>query len=147
MNFRITFCLSFLMAFFFHASLTQAQCKAFAKETCLPLMAPFTHNGQLNSVTLTAGHSVQLEMTFYKGQNYRILVCAQEVLGKVTFKVFDADKNLVYSSKEKAGADYWDFNLKSTQQLFIEVAAALPPGTSNNNPPSGCVTLLVGFEE
>src|SRR4026207_554633 len=89
-----------------------AQCKAYAKKSCLPKVSPFTHNGQLNSATLVAGQKVQLEMTFYSGQNYRILVCAQDVLGKVDFRLLDTDKNVVFNSRDNNSPDHWDFNLK-----------------------------------
>lgn len=126
-------------------SSVDAQCKMFAKKNCMPNVSPYTHNGQLNSATLVAGQKVQLEMTFYSGQNYRVLVCAQEVLGKVSFRLLDVDKNVVFSSKENNNPDHWDFNLKSTQQLFVEVEV---PKADNPNGiiPSGCVALLVGFK-
>lgn len=124
---------------------TSAQCKAYAKKSCLPKVAPFTHNGQLNSATLVSGQKVQLEMTFYSGQNYRVLVCAQDVLGKVDFRLLDTDKNIVFDSRENNSPEYWDFNLKSTQQLFVEVE--VPKADSPNGiVPSGCVALLVGFK-
>lgn len=124
---------------------TDAQCKMYAKKNCLPGISPFTHNGQLNSATLVSGQKVQLEMTFYSGQNYRILVCAQEVLGKVSFRLLDTEKNIVFDSKDNNSSDHWDFNLKSTQQLFVEVE--VPKSDSPNGiVPSGCVALLVGFK-
>lgn len=124
---------------------SNGQCKGYAKKSCLPKVAPFTHNGQLNSATLVAGQKVQLEMTFYSGQNYRIVVCAQDVLGKVDFRLLDADKNVVFDSHENNSPDHWDFNLKSTQQLFVEVSVPksdAPNGIVSN----GCVALLVGFK-
>jgi hypothetical protein len=122
-----------------------SQCKGFAKKTCLPKVAPYTHNGQLNSANLLSGQKVQLEMTFYSGQNYRLLVCAQEALGKVDFKLLDSDKNVIFSSKDNGSPDHWDFNLKSTQQLFIEVDVP-KIDAPNGITPSGCVALLVGFK-
>lgn len=143
MKLKTFFCLIFSLAVLPVA--VYSQCKGFAKKNCLPKVAPFTHNGQLNSTTLIAGQKVQLEMTFYSGQNYRILVCAQEVLGKVDFKLLDADKNVVFNSKDNGSPDHWDFNLKSTQQLFIEVDVP-EMDAPNGITPSGCVALLVGFK-
>jgi hypothetical protein len=136
--------LSFALAFAVMTVVTNAQCKVYAKKNCLPRVAPFTHNGQLNSATLIAGQKVQLEMTFYSGQNYRILVCAQDVLGKIDFRLLDTDKNVVFDSRDNNSPDHWDFNLKSTQQLFVEVE--VPKSDSPNGiVPSGCVALLVFF--
>ena len=125
-------------------SLVNAQCNAFTKKKCMPQLAPYIHNGQLNSTTLTPGETAELMMTFYSGQNYRVLVCAQEILGDVSFKILDSEKNQLFNSKDK-GAKFWDFNVKSTQQLIIEVIVP-ESNTPNAIVQSGCISVLVGFK-
>ena len=123
-----------------------AQCKTFVKKQCLPKLSPFIHNGQMNSTVLLSGDNAELAMTFYSGQNYRILVCAQEVLGKVQFKLKDANNNVVFNSKDQGDVTSWDFNVATTQQLIVEVI--VPPSDATNDiVPNGCVSIVVGFKQ
>ena len=124
----------------------RAQCKSFVKKQCLPQVAPFTHNGQLNTAMMSAGQTAELQMTFYSGQEYRLIVCGQEALGKVWFRLVDGNKSEVFNSKNQRGTpNTWDFKMKSTQQLTIEIHS---PESENPNElvQSGCVSLLVGFK-
>lgn len=123
-----------------------AQCSAFIKKKCMPKIQPFTHNGQLNSTTLSSGQTTELNMTFYAGQAYRILVCSQEVLGDVTFKVTDMSKKVVFDSKDNNFPDFWDFKVKNTQQLIVHVDVPKSDSPSSILP-SGCVSILVGFKK
>lgn len=136
---------SVIMAFLFtHTAI--AQCNNFVKKKCMPNISPFTQNGQMNTSTLTAGQSAEVNLTFYAGQDYRILVCFQEQLGDVTFKVMDASRKVIFDSKENNYADFWDFKVKNTQQLIVEVTAP-PSETRTSIVPSGCVSVLVGFKK
>lgn len=123
-----------------------SQCKTFAKNACMPKILPFIHNGQLNTTTLMAGEKAELQMTFYSGQEYRLMICAQPILGSVTFKISDINKKVLYDSKDNNNATLWDFKVASTQQLFVEID--VPPANAPNNiVPSGCVSVLVGFKQ
>ena len=123
-----------------------SQCKNIAKKQCLPKLSPFVHNGQVNSTVLLAGQTAELEITLNSGMDYRILVCAAEVLGKAFFKLVDTDKNVVFNSKDSNVPEFWDFNVQSTQQFTLEVS--VPESSSPNDiVPSGCVSVLVGFKQ
>ena len=123
-----------------------SQCNNFVKKKCMPNILPFMHNGQTNTATLAAGQSSEMKLTFYSGQGYRILVCAQSVLGTVAFKIMDLSHKVVFDSKENDNPDFWDFKVKSTQQFIVQVA--VPPSDSYGSvPPSGCVSVLVGFKK
>lgn len=125
---------------------THAQCKGFIKKTCLPRLKPFTTNGQLNNAVMAAGETAELQMTFYSGQEYRIIICSQEVLGKVSFKVYDSGKHELFDSKNTNDPSTWDFKVTSTQQLIILIE--IPPLDSPNSiVPTGCVSVLVGFKK
>jgi len=128
------------------------QCKGFAKRKCLPILKPFIHNGQLNSTTLMEGESAELIMTFHAGQQYRVMVCAQASLENIGFKMMDMDREIVFDSDEQDGAKNWDFNVNATQQMIILVAVPKPGKHASANLPgtmvqSGCVALLVGFQD
>ncbi|MBN8702798.1 MAG: hypothetical protein J0M08_07020 [Bacteroidetes bacterium] len=126
-----------------YANMSNAQCKLMVKG-CLPKLAPYTNNSQMNSTVLRAGESAELEMTFYSGQEYRLFICSQEVLGKIGFKLMDMNKNVLFENK-KDNINYFDFNVQATQQMIVEVSA--PAGTNKDMVEAGCVSILVGFKD
>ena len=129
-----------LLLFFIHG---YGQCKTFIKKQCLPNLAPYTSDGQLNNAQLAAGEMAELEFTFYSGQEYRIYVCAQEVLGTIQFKLMDSSHKELFNSKDSKNL-YWDFHIETTQQLILEVSA---PESKDAIVPNGCVGVLIGFKD
>lgn len=127
----------------------QAQCKGFTKKYCLPTLNPYVHNGQLTSALFTPGDSADIEMTFNAGKEYRILVCSQDMIGKVQFKVIDKTRKILYTSDENTTNPFWDFKVANTQQLIVQII--VPKAEEKNSftklTPSGCVSLLVGFKK
>lgn len=136
-----------ILMFVFAVGVHSQGCKGFTKNKCLPSLTPYTNNGQMNSTTLFEGDSASLRMTFYSLLDYRLLVCAHPILGdKVRFRVSDTDGEELYNSVE-GGKDSWDFRVNSTQELIIDVVVPEDPSNANNIPPSGCVTVVLGFRE
>lgn len=127
------------------ATTVVAQCRNIAKKQCFPSLSPYIQNGQFNSARLAPGETAEVQVTFYAGQEYRLMVCGEAILGDITFKVFDSEKNELFSNK-KGETKTWDFNVATTQSLIVYVE--VPP---NNNPnqivPDGCVSILVGFKK
>ncbi len=104
-------------------------------------LAPFTHNGQLNSASLPEGGVVDFKLTCYTGLTYRLALAADPVLGKVSFRVLDEDNNEVYNSNDD-NTTSWDFNVGSSQELTVEISVPLTDKSIR-----GCVALLVGFKQ
>ncbi|MFQ5335014.1 MAG: hypothetical protein ACE5DN_02960 [Flavobacteriales bacterium] len=127
------------------ASSAWAQCKSFSKKKCLPTLSPYIYNGQLNSAILFQGENAELLMTFYSGQDYRLIVCNHDVLEGTYFEVKDTDGNLIYSSMEHE-TNIWDFNVRSTQQFKINVIIPKPDALSDLLA-SGCISVMVGFKD
>ncbi len=123
---------------------TDAQCKAFARQSCLPSLESFTHDGNYHATTLAAGEEAELYKTFYSGMEYRLAVCGAENLPPVEFRVLDANRNVIYSNKESDYAGTWDFRLESSQQLKIVIKIG-SAGAQATTPPSGCVAIMFGF--
>jgi len=125
------------------------QCKRYTKKYCLPSLSPYIHNGQLTSTYMNPGDSADVLMTFNAGKEYRIIVCSQEMIGNVQFRVLDKKKKVLYTSEEDEVNPYWDFKITNTQQLFIQIT--LPEKDKLNKITDmvayGCVSLLVGFKE
>jgi hypothetical protein len=125
-----------------------AQCNAFTKKKCIPILKPFIHNGQLNSVTLSPGESASLMLTFYIDTDYRLAICGQEILGEMSYKVMKKDSTIIFDSKQHKNPAFWDFKVNSTQQMIVEVSATdrkMKGGDSFED--MGCASVLVGFKK
>ena len=141
---KTIFKLSLLLAFLIPLG-ANAQCKGYAKRQCRPNLAPYIHDGKMNFAQLFPGDKAEVELTFYARQSYRLLVCGDDVLGNVQFKVYDTDKNVLFDS-EKSDKNYLDFKTASTQKLIIEVI--VPEGEGNNHGMEfmGCVAIMTGLK-
>ena len=120
------------------------QCRRFSKKNCRPLVYPYMHNGQMNSAVLFPGDSADIMLTFYSKQQYRLVVCSEEQLGDVSYKISDTERNVIFDSKT-SDEKIFDFNVESTQQLVISVTV---PESKNTHDIDfqGCVAILVGFK-
>lgn len=125
---------------------SNAQCKSYAKRSCRPLLTPYLHNGQVNNAVLVPGDKAELLLTFFSGQEYRMIVCGMPVLGEVTYKVMDSDRNVIFESAKNKDKKYFDFKVASTQQLIVEIN--VPESKSISDiVPEGCVSVLIGFKK
>jgi hypothetical protein len=136
-----------LLAFGFGYSQTsQAQCKGFTKKHCLSELEGYTGNGQYNGAVMFEGESATLVQTFYSRKDYRLYVCAHDAISdSLYFEVTDYKKNVLFSSRKK-DADFFDFSVSTTQQLYIRIVVP-DMGTANELKKNGCVSILVGFKE
>lgn len=124
-----------------------SQCKNFTKKEGFPALAPYTHNGQLTSAKFIPGDEAELEMTFNGGNDYRVLVCKQDVLGDVELIVMDKTRKVLFTSSPGDEKPYWDFRVKNTQQLIVQVKVAKKEKVSTNIVPEGCISILTGFRD
>ena len=145
MNRRLLFAVFSTIFILGNVFTADAQCKSFTKKNCLPKLAPYVYNGQLNSAVLTQGDVAELVLTFYPDQDYRIFVCHDESLGDVGFELYDANKHLLFSNKDNDNQPYWDFTTNVTMQIVVRVI--IPEKPDNQvSVKSGCVSILVGFK-
>ncbi len=120
-----------------------AQCTGFAKKS-ISRLKPYLNTQQVFGTVLLNGDKTQVSSTFYFGDEYRLLISADEKLGKIQLNVKDAEGKVVYSTKAY-GSIMWDFNVESTQDLTLEVLT--PPGSEAQlEDKSGCVAIIVGFK-
>lgn len=126
--------------------LASAQCKNFTKKKCMPEMLPYVHNGQMNTAVLLPGDTAQLQLTFFSGQQYRLMICAQESLENVYFEVRTKGNQLLYSSKDDS-KQIWDFTTANTQPLKVDVIVPPMATAPNELTHNGCVAIMVGFKE
>lgn len=136
-----------IIAVSFSAVDSKAQCKRFTEKHCLPDLEPYQNNGQINTTTLFEGDSATLNMTFYSLLDYRLMVCSHDVLGDgVYFRVKDSDGEILFTNKD-GEEKHWDFRVNSTQDLHIDVVVPSNSETISNMPPSGCVSVVLGYKE
>lgn len=122
-----------------------SQCsKTWVHKKCVPKISPFIHDGNTNSVLLKEGQTTESVLTFYSGQDYRILVCAEETLENVTFTVSDMTGKVLFDSKQHDNTDFWDFKVKTTTEMRVVVDAGKNEGGDGSA--QGCVSILVGFK-
>lgn len=125
---------------------TQAQCRKYTKKTCVPKLNPYIFNGQVNSALLNEGDIAELMLTFYADQEYRVLICAENQLGEVKFKLKDNNDKVLFDNRKHNMATYWDFTSNTTQQIIVEME--IPESDSDSEKlKNGCVAILVGFKE
>jgi len=146
---KITLIAFITIGFFGLSNNSSAQCKSYTKKHCLPSLSPYIHNGQLTSAVLNPGDLADIEMTFNAGKEYRLLVCNQEQIGNVQFKVLDQSRKVIYESNTEETNSFWDFKVENTQQLIVQlVIPKIEKSNQRNNlVPNGCVALLVGFKK
>lgn len=120
-----------------------AQCGSFMKGKCMPKLKPYISTEQVHNTTLLTNDRTKTSMTFYYGDEYRILICVDEKLGKFEINLRDNSNKVVFTT-QSTGSAVWDFNVESTQDLTLEVIT--PPGNANEKEKSGCVSMIVGFK-
>lgn len=142
---RIKKILPVLAIFIFALSIdATAQCKGFAKKVVLPELGSYTHDGNYHAAVLVEGEEAGLYKTFYSDMEYRVSVAGDEKIPGVEFTVVDANRNVLYTNRNKDSGT-WDFKLESSQQLklIVRVPSA---GKSTEAPASGCVAIMFGFK-
>ncbi|MBN8702542.1 MAG: hypothetical protein J0M08_05730 [Bacteroidetes bacterium] len=121
-----------------------SQCQTFSRQKCYPKLKPYIANDQLYSTTMLNDTKIEVPMTFYYGDEYRMVICAEEQLGKIELNLKDMNNNVIYTTKSY-GTIMWDFNVDVTQDLTIEIKTQ--EGSKEETlDKSGCVTILVGFK-
>lgn len=124
--------------------IADAQCRAFTKNKCLPLLEGYVQNDNYNSAVLVPGDEAELLLTFYSGKDYRIVVGSHPVLGDVEFELVDTNDEMIYSNKTADNKSVFDFKMSNTQQLIVRVRV---PKQDTAISHEGCVTVLVGSKE
>ncbi|HEX2617583.1 MAG TPA: hypothetical protein VHL57_08575 [Flavobacteriales bacterium] len=125
---------------------SEAQCRSFAKNKCIPALAPYKFNETFNAAQLAPGEEAEVELTFYSGQEYRLLVCAHPILGEVNWKLMDATGKSLFESSADNPKPSFDFKVATTQQLTVHIDVPSAKG-GNGMLTVGCVGILVGFKE
>jgi hypothetical protein len=109
----------------------------------------FTYNAQSKSGLFSQGATSKMRCIVYKGQDYRLTVCCETVIGdKVNFKIYDARTNeLLFDNTKNDDAQQFEFSASVTRPLIIE--ATVPAGDvkgedkDKDGAAAACVGLLI----
>ncbi len=111
------------------------------EKSCSSLIQyPFISDGQQYRALVIDGETAEFYYTFYGGAVYRIVACSTAGDKAPTFRIYDSNHKLIYSSDYYNNPRYWDFKFTSTIEATIE--AELPP----SDVPSGIIILFIGFK-
>ncbi|MBL7945692.1 MAG: hypothetical protein JNN32_06465 [Flavobacteriales bacterium] len=122
-----------------------AQCRSFAKNKCVPELAPYKFNETFNAAQLAPGEEAEVSLTFYSGQDYRVMVCTHPILGEVNWKLVDENNKVIFESL--ADEPKHHFDLKAANTVPMKVVVWVPNKGSSAMVHVGCVAIMVGFKE
>lgn len=143
---RHTFVSTAVAAVFLLLSIgAQAQCRSFAKNKCVPGLAPYKFNETFNGAQLAPGEEAEVNLTLYSGQEYRVMVCAHPILGEVNWKLVDSNNKIVFESLADEPKTHFDLKAASTTQM--KVVVWVPERPKSDMVHVGCVAILTGFKE
>ncbi len=120
------------------------QCDFFSKRSSLGRLKPYMNIQQSFNTVLLNDDKTQIKGTFYFGEDYRLLVTAEEQLGKIQLNIKDKDDKILFTTKGY-GTIMWDFNLENMQDLTLEIITPPAPATQKMDK-SGCVSVIIGFK-
>ena len=122
-----------------------SQCRDFAKENGMPQLENFIHDGNFNGFVLTSGEEVELHKAFFSGQKYRIVVCKEENLPPVQFKVLNSELEVIFDNKTLEYNGVYDFELEESCKLIISLKFVAESKALMEDA-KGCVALLFGIK-
>ena len=124
-----------------------AQCKAFVKANCLPMLAPFVHDGSYQAVVMSEGEEAEIYKTIFAGQKYRLFICVDDNLPNVEFIVSDIHRNILFDSRKNGNVRKWDFSPDASQQIkvTIRIPKSSKVGDNEKELAFGCVAVLFGL--
>lgn len=105
------------------------------------LTEQFISDGQFYRALLYSDQVAEFETTFFGANVYRMVACSGTTSGNLIFRVYDEERNLLFTNAEFSNAPFWDFSVANTMNCTIE--AQLDPNRSE----SGCAVLVIGFKK
>jgi hypothetical protein len=120
---------------------TSAQCDDVASWCTDNLSEEFISDGQTYRALLYNDQIAEFKLTLFGGTTYRVAACSGEENSNLLFRIFDEEKNELFSNTDFANAPYWDFVVDSTIDCKLEAQLDL------NKKESGCAVILIGFKE
>lgn len=118
-----------------------AQCDDVALECRESLTTNYISDGQFYRALLYSDQVAEFETTLFGANTYRVAACSSAQPGSLIFRIYDEERNLLFTNADYSNAPYWDFVVSNTMNCTIE--AQLDP----NRAESGCSVLVIGFKK
>ena len=118
----------------------QAQCDTIATICAENFTRDYLSDGQEYRALLIEDQMAEFHLTLYGGSVYRFGACSGLSNGNLFFRVYDDQRNEIFSNEEHQISPYWDFKVESTLDVIVEANLNQAKATS------GCAVLLVGFK-
>ncbi len=123
-----------------------SQCKGFTKRNCLSDLSPYISNGQLIAAKMVKGQEAEIELNFQKNIDYRLIICAEDFLEGLSYRLIDEDDNVFTAKTLKGVSSTIDFEVSENSELKLQIT--IPEKESNTGIiRNGCVSILIGFRE
>ena len=119
---------------------SSAQCDSVATWCDHNISGDYISDGQLYRALLYNDQVAEFDVTLFGGTTYRIAACSGEEDGNLIFRLYDQEKNLLFSNQDHSNAPYWDFAVESSLDCTMEAQLDL------NRRESGCAVILIGFK-
>ena len=116
-----------------------AQCDTIATVCGKNFSKEYLSDGQDYRALLVDEQTAEFNLTLYGGSTYRFGACSGLKDGNLLFRVYDAERNEIFSNKDYELSPYWDFKVTNTLEVIVEANLNL------DKVESGCAVLLVGF--
>ena len=101
----------------------------------------YVSTGQDYIAKLDQNNKATFHTTFYEGTQYRIVACSNFDKPKLILKVYDTEKNLLFSNINHNYTPFWNLAFTSTVDCIIEISVNVQ---QNLKKP---VKLLIGFKK
>lgn len=119
-----------------------AQCEDVADNCAEHLSELYISDGQFYRALLYSDQVAEFETTLFGGNTvYRVAACSGDAEGNLIFRIYDEERNLLFTNADFSNAPYWDFVVSSTMNCTIEAQLDL------NRLESGCAVLVIGFKK
>ncbi len=123
------------------AGSAHAQCDTIATLCGQHIDGDFISDGQQYRALLLNDEVAEFHATFFGGTTYRVAACSGLSDGNLIFRLFDSERNLLFTNAEFSNSAYWDFQIKSTLDCIIEAQLDQSAGGS------GGAVLSIGFTQ
>ena len=143
---QITYFIVLIAALSLFGKTANAQCLDFAKTRGFAALdtAAYVPEGRLNAIPLSEGDNLDVYKSFFRGRTYKVVVIGEDNMPTLEFKVSNFQRETLYDSKTE-GSTSWVFTSETNQNLIISVE--VPKAGSGASPKTGCIAVIVGFEE
>lgn len=121
--------------------LSYSQCDSLAGSCEKHITQTYITDGQAYRALLNGTEIAEFSTTLFGGNTYRIAACSGNSDGNLVFRLYDQDKNLLFTSQDFGNSPYWDFVIENTMVVTLE--ANLDASRSS----SGCAVIIIGFKK